>query len=614
MTTLNDRISPFEPTISGSVWRYRWLAVLVVAAFGFLGLLASGLQPVNEQWSATATLVIEDPVRSTLFERADQQAARYVNDQVAILGSTPVADEAQRLLGLATPPVLIEAADILEATEITQNANSNVIHVTFSAENEHAAISGANAITQAYQGVRRSEVARGFQASLDQLDASIDESDAEIASLQEEIDALRSDAVNRDQLDELFADAVDRLATLQARAAVTSSEGLPAIQQEIEILVQELQALQLALAVDSVPIGQDVLIQEQTKAIDRKSSLTARRDQIEVDLELLGSGVLIESPAIVAEPPGSPAYSRNVVLALLLGIPVAAAAAYILALRRRTFAGRREPEIVLDVPLLAEIPDFKDERLATELPVWDAPQSEGAEGFRFNAASLDLLAASIPRPQGAEATAGVSVAFVAADAESGKTITVANTGIAAASEGARVLVIDADFGDQKLSRMLSQRTTGRARLESVHPEVTIQSIDNPGPNGGLLHLLAQGGLPTRSASFFSSHDARGLLRGLEAIYDFVLVDVPPLLQVAYSSTLVSYSGGAVVIVPFGSRVTATEEVKNRVDLTETPIIGYVFNRAPLRRDLKGSAASVLRARAPLPAPPAPNDRSSEKQR
>ena len=385
MTNTNDQISPFEPTIFGSIWSHRFVVVIVIASFGVLGLLASGLQPLSKQWIATATLVIEDPVQSTLFEREGQQPGRYVNDQVAILHSTPVADEASRLLSTGTPPIFIEAADILEATEISQDANSNVVHVMFSADDERAAISGANAITGAYQQVRRSEVARGFQASLDQLDASIAESEAEIASLQEAIDVLRSGAVDRDQLDAQFADAVDRLASLQGTAASASPEALPAIQQEIEILVQELQALQLAMAVGAEPSGQDVLLQEQAKAIDRKSSLTARRDQLEVDLQLLGSGVLVESPAIAAEPPGSPSYIRNGILALLLGIPIAVGVAYLRALRRRTFTARSEPEIVLHVPLLAQIPEFKDERLTTALPVWDAPQSEAAEGFRFNA-------------------------------------------------------------------------------------------------------------------------------------------------------------------------------------------------------------------------------------
>jgi Mrp family chromosome partitioning ATPase len=195
------------------------------------------------------------------------------------------------------------------------------------------------------------------------------------------------------------------------------------------------------------------------------------------------------------------------------------------------------------------------------------------------------------------------VAFVAASSGHGKTVTVANTAIAAAAEGHKVLAIDADFGEQGLARLLGERVVAETTLDSVTSRVSLHQIDVVAANGGALHLLARGGLPGRSASFFSSDEARTVLRAAEIEYDLVLLDVPPLLQVAYTSTLVSYLGGALVVVPHGSRVTAIEEVKDRVELTGTPIIGYVFTLAPLRRDLKGSGASVLRARMPAEARP-----------
>ena len=47
----------------------------------------------------------------------------------------------------------------------------------------------------------------------------------------------------------------------------------------------------------------------------------------------------------------------------LLGLLVGAGVAYWLVLRRRRFTARGEPALVLSAPLIAEVPDFAEERI-----------------------------------------------------------------------------------------------------------------------------------------------------------------------------------------------------------------------------------------------------------
>jgi hypothetical protein len=56
-----------EPTVLSSVWRYRWLVLLLAIAFAGLGWLY-GSQTAS--WTATATVAVQDPRSSNLFDQA----------------------------------------------------------------------------------------------------------------------------------------------------------------------------------------------------------------------------------------------------------------------------------------------------------------------------------------------------------------------------------------------------------------------------------------------------------------------------------------------------------------------------------------------------------------
>ncbi len=606
MTTRDDQAMPFEPTVAGSAWRHKWLVLAVVAAFGCLGLLASGLQSVDVRWTAETSLVVEDPISDTLYERITSQPSRYVIEQAEFLHSTPVAESVQQLLEQDDPPTYLTTQQIIDSTEVMTTGSSNVIAIRFHATSEHAATAGANFLVEAYEDLVSTSTQAQFQTRLDEMNASIADSDAELASIQQQIDALWANDEARAQLDAQYQDTVARLTALQGQTIGASGEELTSIEQEIAVLYQELQAVQLAIGLMDQPDGLDALLQDQSRVNDLRSSLTARKSQLEVDMELLGTGVASSSQALGATPPGAPSYTRNLVLALLLGIPVGAGFAYVFALRNRTFTARVQPEVALGVPLLAEVPSFKEERLTTELPVANARDSIAAEAFRFAAAAIDLRAGSAVFSGGKKRDKGFSAAFVTAGSGHGKTVAVANTALAAAEEGQRVLALDADYGDQALSKLLlSAGTASPVPVTISRPgkdakeQTTIAAMEVfKAPNEkGLLHLLGRDSLPGQSPSFFSSDEVARILRSLEASYDLVLVDMPPLLEVAYSSTLLSHLSAVALLIPYGTRVSAIEELRDRIELTGTPLLGYVFNRAPLRRDLKGSAALLARSYA-----------------
>lgn len=328
------------------------------------------------------------------------------------------------------------------------------------------------------------------------------------------------------------------------------------------------------------------LLAEQQDAIDEIANLSGQANEIFIATESNGIGLTIFSQALPPKEPSTVGTPRVLAASIILGLGIAAALAYFLASRRRAFGSRLLPELVLNAPLLAEVPNFALEGIKSPLPVTSAPTSASAEAFRFAAAAVDIRAA---------AAGARSLMMVSATLGSGKTTTAANTAIAAAREGLKVLIIDADFGNQEVTRLLlgdiqpqygiTEVVQGAVPLEHAIQEVVV--TDNRS-----LYVLWRGRQPVEASTFFRSEETQQFFQDVRDQFDLVIIDGPPLLQVAYASTLVRYVDGVAVIVPHNSRVGELEEVADRLHFIETPAIGYIYTRAPLRPEMTASDGSM----------------------
>lgn len=578
------------------MWRYRWLVVLVVGALTALGVAYAYFSPTTHQ--ARATLVVEDPRANTLFDVGSaQNPQRYVADQAAILQSAILADAvAQSEPAIATPEV------VLEDLEVFWDSTSNQIDVLFTSDDPDVAVAGANAVVEAYGELRRDAGSREIEAALTQLDESIMDVEVRIQDLQETIDdEVRGDSA-RQTLDVQLDEGLARLVELQEELTNASGERRVELRAELDDIAQQIQTLQAIRSLDRSSPQLAALLQEQTRAIERKSDLLQRKDELEVAARTSGDGITLSSPALAATEVGTD-LARMGIVGLVLGSLTAAGIAYLLALRNRTFEERTQPEIVLRVPLLAEVPDFRGERIRRELPVRHSPASRSAEAFRFVSASLDIEAdTEIPIEARATHLANPadqrvrSFIVVSPSLGDGKSVVAANTALASAREGKRVLVVDADFGYQRVTTLLigdgPKPPEGITNMveNSMPLRYIIQRV--PTDAGAQLDLVSRGTIPVAAADFFRSSGVREFFDTVEQEYDLVIIDSPPMLHVAYSSLLVRYADRAMAVIPHGGLVSQTEELANRLDYLETDLMGYIYNKAPIRGEMVGSYGSL----------------------
>ncbi len=591
---MDDKLS--EPTLLSSTLRYPWLVLVITLVATALAYGYTVLKPPVVKYAAEASLVVQ-ATSSGLDLGTSGSPSRFIANQVEILQSAAVAERAAELAAAENPSFSLGAEDVSRGSDVFQTSDSDLIRVVFTAEDPQLAVTGANALVNAYQELLTQEKASVAAASIARIDAELEDLDARSAALNQQIeDRLASDPV-RSTLDLQYSDAIAQIVDLQSEAATASADELAVIRDRLNDLRTQISTYTQILAVGRGDFELTELQSEQDQVLARKATLLDRRDAISVEVEGSEDIVAFESLAKTAKESGGSEAGRILAVSMVVGLLGGLGIAYLVATRKDAFRDRAEPASILQAPLLAEIPDFTDEGLKTPLPVRDSPRSASAEAFRFASTSIELRLHN----QGAK-----TLVVLSATLGAGKSTVLANTALAAAREGNRVLLIDADFGNQMLTALLAgdEEWLPQGLTDVVAGHIAFEdavSRFDIGPDVQLF-LLSRGRQPVAASDLVKSPRTQRLLEAARDQYDFVFVDAPPLLQVAYASTLADYGDVVMMIVDHGGSAGQLREARTRLDLIGSPLLGYVYNRSPLRREMlssEGSMADVLGDRGML---------------
>ncbi len=585
-----------EPTVLESAWRFRWLVLLI--AIGFAGL--AYLYASNaENWTAEATVWVEDPLSTNLFgELAPENAERYVESQAAIISSRVVATRALEILAEADPPLNVPIDDIEKNLSVLASDSGDLIAIGFTAGGENGevtAIAVTNATAEAYQEVGRTAAASAYSSALVGLDESIARLESEIDLATIELTIIVDSDETMQEVKDQYDVALQELLALTPPRANANVDDIELFAVRLGALNLRIDTLQKALLENDETPALAVLKIQVDDARARLVNLQTRRDQLAVDSEIAGSGVVFFSPAEVAKPSSVGLY---VVVGFLFGMTLGMAIAWMLGRNRRAFGDRQAPQQVLQTRFLADVPDFNEERIRTLLPVTDEPASASAEAFRFVAGAVRLQQRALTDAEGVPGFR--SIAVLSSGVFEGKSVVVANTAFAAARTGARVLVVDADFGNQQVTELLTGsgavgQTMGLTNVGTTKKSLAASLINVARNENPAVSLLTMGTVKVDPSDFFSSPKTQQMLERVFQEFDLVFIDMPPLLRVAYSTTLAGLADRGMVVIRHGSDVRSAEALRHQLDLIGTPLLGYVYNAAPLRTEMTvqlGSTAGL----------------------
>jgi succinoglycan biosynthesis transport protein ExoP len=349
---------------------------------------------------------------------------------------------------------------------------------------------------------------------------------------------------------------------------------------------QESDRATLRSAREQVQAQLDAMTPEQQSST-RGQTLAQKIEELTV-LESMQTGGF--EMAQEATPPGeafAPRTQLNAGIALVLGLALGLAVAFVLHFADRRIKDEETIERELGLPVIASVPLTKGkwngkngER--SSLPVgFLEPGSLALEAYRKLRSNLRFF----------EVTRPIRSIFVtSALPGEGKSVTAINLALTYAMSGFRVIIVEGDLRRPMLQEYLSLKgrlgfsnlLAGTHRISDVVQVVDTEAllprdIAASGPTtaetprlGRDLICITAGPLPPNPAELLASDVSGDVLRELGALCDYLIIDGPPLLLVSDALELATKVDGVVLVTRLRS-TTIDEARKTRDGLDKVGI-------------------------------------------
>ncbi len=173
---------------------------------------------------------------------------------------------------------------------------------------------------------------------------------------------------------------------------------------------------------------------------------------------------------------------------------------------------------------------------------------------------------------------GKVLGISSASPHEGKSTTAINLAYSLAEDKNRVLLIDADMRRPSICMKIDalDMAPGLSNALVANDQVKI--------NKGILHsnldILTSGDIPPNPSELIGSQKMKGFLDDCRQKYDYVIVDLPPVLSVADTLAISKYIDGVVVVVRHeNSKRKDISEAVRQLEFANAKIIGFVYNKA-----------------------------------
>lgn len=183
------------------------------------------------------------------------------------------------------------------------------------------------------------------------------------------------------------------------------------------------------------------------------------------------------------------------------------------------------------------------------------------------------------------------IALTSAQPGEGKSTTSVNLAISFARAGFRTLLIDADTRNSVMSgtfksneryQGLTSFLSGNAELSDV---ICDTSIDN-------LMIIPAGQVPPNPTSLIQNDNFKSMIETVRGLYDYVIIDTPPLGLVIDAAILAHHSDASLLVVKAGAdkRRTVTK-LKEQLEQSDSVFLGVILNKYDIHLDKYGSYGS-----------------------
>lgn len=282
-------------------------------------------------------------------------------------------------------------------------------------------------------------------------------------------------------------------------------------------------------------------------------------------------GLSIIKPAEAPTAASAPNTRLNLIVGLVVGLLLGIGMAIARTVLDTRVRGEADARHLTDLPLLGGIAfesEAEKKPLLTQLP----QQSPRAEAFRQLRTNLQFANVS---------GHAKSVVVTSSVPGEGKSTTATNLAIALAQAGQSVCLVDADLRRPAVSDYLGlERDAGLTT--ALIGRADVNDLLQPWGDDNLF-VLTSGQIPPNPSELLGSQEMEHLIRRLEAAFDTVIIDAPPLLPVTDAAVLSQYAGGVLLVI--GVHRVKQPEVQRSIKslaMVEADVLGMVLNRLPTK--------------------------------
>lgn len=175
------------------------------------------------------------------------------------------------------------------------------------------------------------------------------------------------------------------------------------------------------------------------------------------------------------------------------------------------------------------------------------------------------------------------IAITSCATNEGKSSVTMNLAVSLAEAGKKVLLIDADLrksvlvGRTKVKESIKGLTHYLSKQAALIEVICATNVKN-------MHIVYAGPVPPNPAELLGGKYFRELLSSLRKVYDYILVDTPPLGSVIDSAIIAEECDGSIMVIETGViSYRFAQDVKSQLEKSNCPILGVVLNKVDMSK-------------------------------
>ena len=216
----------------------------------------------------------------------------------------------------------------------------------------------------------------------------------------------------------------------------------------------------------------------------------------------------------------SPRTTLVLAAALLLGLLLPGVIIYVVSLFQYRIESRADVEKIAKVPLLAEIPRYDEED--DNIAIRKGDRSSIAEAFRMLRTSLMLALGGDKKV----------VVFTSTVSGEGKTFVAINTALSLALLNKKVVIVELDLRIPRVRQYFHLHEKNGISNYLSGLETDIEKLVMPSEIHEHLYILPSGPIPPNPAELLTHPTLDKAIARLCERYDYIVIDSPPVSQVA----------------------------------------------------------------------------------